>query len=273
MDQILDYALGLCTTGYWTMIASLATRETAARTFPLLKLPPELRAIVFEPLIQAGDLGILRVSKLINQEAVSLLSKVAVLRINSNRRINRQMTIALTAKITLYGDLTLAAPDYIQNLEICLDMVRRPGFPVNTKLIHYFMGNQIPRRSCKITILFGVLGPVPKPLEENTTYRVIANLTGFRSLTLKFEYYDDEIYKAAMLRRMNPLLITDDPALTRKALLMPYKELSNFLASSLGPAKLNDSLGEPYLSFKPRAFMPSFPRYLAPWVETPGAQL
>ena len=256
--------LGLWTAAYQTMMFPLASRGTATSSFPLLKLPPELRAIIFEPLIQAGDLSILRVSKLINQEASSLVKKVAILRINLNRRINRQMTIDLTAKITLYGHLTLTAPDYIQNLDICLDMLRRPGLPVNTKLIPYFSGNQIARRSCRITILFGILGPVPKPLEENTTYRVIASLTGFRSLTLKLVYYEDEKYEAAMLRRMNPLLITDDPDLTRKALLRDYKEVSKFLALNLGPAKLNNSLGEPYLSFEPRAFKPWLRH---PWFE------
>lgn len=258
MDQLLDYAMGPCTTGYYqTVLLPLITREKAKKPFPLLKLPPELRAMIFEPLIQAGDLSILRVSKLINQEAVSLLSKVAILRINNlNRRTNGQMTIALAAQITLYGDLTLMAPDYIQNLDICLDMVRRPGLPVNTKLVQYFSGNQIARRSCKITILFGILGAVPKPLGENTTYRVIASLTGFKSLTLKLEYYEDEEYEAAMLRRMNPLLITDEPNLTHKALLRDYKDVSEYLAFFLGHAKLNDIRGEPYLSFKPRAFRP-----------------
>ena len=261
---MLDLPLRLCATAYQTMVSPLATRESATRTFPLLKLPPELRAIVFEPLIQNGDLSILRVSKLINQETVSLLSKIAILRINLNRQANRQITITLTAKITLYGNLTLTAPDYIQNLDICLDMLRRPGFPVNTKLIQYFSGKQIARRSCKITILFGILGPVPKPLRENTTYRVIASLTGFKSLTLKLEYYEDEKYEAAMLRRMDPLLITDDPDLTHRALLRDYKEVSEFLSLNLGPANLNDGLGEPYLSFEPRAFKRRLPHPLAP---------
>ena len=255
---MLDLALDLCATSYQTMNAPLATRGTATRTFPLLELPPELRAIIFEPLIQAGDLSILRVSKFINQEAVSLLKKVAILRINKKRPGMHQTTIALTAKITEYGDLTWTAPDYIQNLDICFDIVRRSGFRVNKEFIRYFAGNQIARRSCKITILFGFLGPVPNPLEEDTTYRVIASLTGFRFLTLKFEYSE-----VPMLRIINTM-VTDDPDLIRKALSRDYKQVSGFLARDLGPAKLNDSLGEPYLSFKPRAFKPSLLDHLAP---------
>ena len=269
MDQLLDYAMSTCTTGYYeTVLLPLITREKAAKPFPLLKLPPELRALIFEPLIQAGDLSILRVSKLINQEAVSLLSKGAIFRINNLKKgTNDRMTIAVAAKITLSGELTLSAPDYIQNIDVCLDMVRRPGFPVNTKLLQYFSGNQVARRSCKITILFGVLGAVPKPVGENKTYQVISSLTGFSFLTLKLEYYEDKEYEAAMLRRMNPLLITDEPYLTHKALLRDYKDLSEYLAFFFGHAKLNDSRGEPYLSFKPRAFRPwsSHPR--RPWIE------
>ena len=256
MDRLLDYAMGTCTTGYYqTVLLSLITRKKAAKPFPLLKLPPELRAMIFEPLIQAGDLSILRVSKLINQESVSLLSKVAIFRINNLKRgTNGRMTVAVAAKITLSGELTLWAPDHIQNIDVCLDMVRRPTFPVNTKLLQYFSGNQVPRRSCKITILFGILGAVPKPVGANKTYQVISSLTGFSSLTLKLEYYEDKEYEATMLRRMNPLLITDEPYLTYEALLRDYEDISEYLAFFFGHAKLSDRRGEPYLSFKPRAF-------------------
>ena len=274
MDQLLDYALGRCPTGdYQTMTSPLVTRETATRTFPLLELPPELRAIVFELLIQAGDLSILRVSKLISQEAVSLLSKVGILRINLDKQIKRHMTIALTAKTTLYGELTLAAPDYIQNLDICLNLVPGPDIPVNTTLIQYFKGRRIARRSCKITILFGIQGPATNPLEENHPYRVISSLVSFKSLTLKLKYVEDERWEALILRRLDRGLITDDADLTYKALSRDYKRASEFLSFKLGPAKLNDRLGEPYLSFKPRGYKPPLHGRMPTWPEDPETQL
>ena len=249
---------------FQTMVSSPATRETATGTFPLLKLPPELRTMIFEPLIQAGDLSILRVSKLINQEAVSLLKKVAILRMNLNTRDVYETTMTLTAKMTPYGDLTYTAPDYIQNLDICLNHVRWTGPQVITRLLEYFSGNQIARRSCKITMFFPYCGPLLKLPHKSAVYRVIAGLTGFRFLTLKLVYYINEPYETAVLRHKNALPTTDDPNRKYKFLSQSYKQVSNFLATSLGPAKLKDSLGEPYLSFEPRAFKPSLPHPSAP---------
>ena len=247
-----------------TMISPLATRETATGTFPLLKLPPELRIMIFEPLIQAGDLSILRVSKLINQEAVSLLKKVAILRMNLNRMDVYETAMTLTAKMTPYGDLTYTAPDYIQNLDICLNHVRWTGPQVVTRLLEYFSGNQIARRSCKVTIFLAYCGPLLKLPHKSAVYRVIAGLTGFGFLTLKLVYYISGSYETAVLRHKNALPKTDDPHRKYKFLSQSYKQISNFLATYLGPAKLNDSLGEPYLSFEPRAFKPSLPHAPAP---------
>ena len=270
MNPKLDLPLSLCSTAYQTMVSSLAARKTATGTSPLLKLPLELRTIIFEPLIQAGDLSILRVSKLMNQEAVLLLKKVAILRLNISGSdiYQTETTIALTATITLYGDLTLTAPEYIQNLDICLNMNRRTGPGLNTILVKYFSGNQIARRSCKIRIFFGPTGPLREPLHKSAAYKAIASLTGFRFLTVKLVYFVNLCYEEAVLRSKNPLLETDDPDVLYKFMGMCYqqvhKRISNFLEIYLGPSKLNDSLEGPYLSFEPRAFKPGLPHPLAP---------
>ena len=262
MNPRPDLPLSLCSTFYQMMVSPLATRETATGTSPLLKLPPELRTIIFEPLIQAGDLSILRVSKLMNQEAVLLLNKVAILRldISGSAIYQTETTIAVTAKIDLCGRLTLTGPDYIQNLDICLTVDRHCGLGLNTKFVKYFSGNQIARRSCNIKIFFGLTGPFPHPIHRSTNYKVIASLSGYRFLTLKLVHFVNETYEAAVLRSKNPLLMTDDPDSPYKWMGMGYKQvhkqISNFLEAYLGPAKLNDSLEGPYLSFEPRAFKP-----------------
>ena len=55
--------------------------SSGATTFPLLRLPPELRQFIYEPLIVIGDLSVMRINKLVHNEAVNVLSKSAVLRL------------------------------------------------------------------------------------------------------------------------------------------------------------------------------------------------
>ena len=93
------------------------------------------------------------------------------------------------------------------------------------------------------------------PLEEEPAFRVIAGLTGFKSLTLKLEY---EIYT-----KLN------DPDLIHYSLLRDYKRVSDLLAISLGPYKLIDGPEEHGLSFRPGAFKPR----LSSLVQDLGAQL
>ena len=251
MDQIRDYALGPCTASYRTIIDPLPTRETATRTFPLLKLPPEVRAIVFEPLIQAGDLSILRVSKLIGQEAAFFVPKLGTFRIDQGSRGFSRATIAL-AEMTLLRDHTMMAPSHIQNLDIRLDPLGHTWSYIYSALIAYFSGNEIARRSCEITILIGLHGPGVQPPDECAIYRLIASLTGFKTLTLKFKSRKNEDREAEISKSNGCLPVTSGQAMLHKKILKSYKEISEFLARTLGPAKLNDSLDEPYLLFKPR---------------------
>lgn len=89
----------------------------------------ELRLMIYEHLIEAGDLGILRISKLVNQEAFPLLSEVAILRVNEPcPTMLSRVTLALTGSVTLCGLFTLTPPDYIQHLDLRLNMVHSQGF-------------------------------------------------------------------------------------------------------------------------------------------------
>ena len=224
------------------------------KPFPLLKLPPELRAMVYEPLIEAGDLSVVRVSKLVSQEAVPLLSKVARLRISLGHPNLSPVTLDLTASITLSGRLTLIAPDYIQHLEFHLNMPMIPLFPVDTKLIYCFSGNRIARKSCKITINLGTYRHIPRQLEENETYRVIAALTGFKLLTLKLENQRDAEQDPYMLGRYCRLPMRFENNVMHSVLLEGYEQILGFLTVTLGPAKFNKSVDGHSLEFWPRKY-------------------
>lgn len=202
--------------------------------------------MIYRPLIQAGDIDILCVSKLVSQEAVPLLSSVATLRVILGCPISGKVTLPLTAKITLSGLFTFAAPNYIQNLDLLIDLVPLAGVSINAGLIQCFGGSQIARRSCQITIILGVSGLLPPTLEERKSYKAMADLTGFKTLTLKLEINKDNSIGDPASRRLE-----STPLITQAILLFACDGLSLYLAQTLGPAKVNDSSNGRYLSFQP----------------------
>ena len=202
--------------------------------------------MIYRPLIQAGDISILCVSKLVSQEAVPLLSSVATLRVILGCPLSGKVTLPLTAKITLSGLFTFAAPSYIQNLDLLIDFVPHVGVSINAGLIQCFGGSQIARRSCQITIILGVSGLLPPTLEERKTCKAMADLTGFKTLTLKLEINNNYSIGDPALRRLDT-----NPLIMQALVLRPHDDFSLDLAKTLGPAKVNDSSKGRYLSFQP----------------------
>lgn len=168
-----------------TVVDSPPAKAAASTTFRLLDLPTELRAMIYESLIKAGDLSILRVSKDVSQEVAPLLSRVAIFRLAVGPIIGDDEHLSLNALITLTSTFTLTAPAYIQNLKIRVDLIPDRGDFVHRRHIWFFSGSQIARRSCNITIRYGVLGATYEPLEMFDMNQAIAALTGFKELTLK----------------------------------------------------------------------------------------
>ena len=231
----------------------------AHRPFPLLKLPSELRLLIYEPLIQAGDLGILRASKLVNQEAAPLLSKVGRLRATISRPSREsnsnssRMSIALAAKLNRFGSLILTAPDYIQHLEIRLDI--GPQFKANTNLISCFTGWSIFRKTCKITVMFGIVGLIIVDQGKMEPYHVIGGLIGFQVLTLGLEYHPNSSFERAWLATFRvPPPMAVQPHRGASLLARDFGDIDDVLKETLGPSDLDWSAIAYHMRFRPRAF-------------------
>lgn len=223
--------------------------------FHLLGLPPELRLMIYRPLIRIGDLSILEVSKLVSQEAVPLLSKHGVLRVNVGRRYQTLVKIDppfdLTAGVTLSGRPTLIALDYIQHVNFRIDMVNWVGPDVDLRFINYFEGNKITRESCVITISVNEFAEVPPLLDINKTYCVIAALTGFKVLMLKLECETHAEAKAAIQKKYGLEVVQMGEERTGRLLLRRYEKVMTFLQTTLGPADFPNNVYRDSLRFRP----------------------
>lgn len=216
-----------------------------------LDLPRELRLMIYQPLIEVGDLSILRVSKLVAREVISLLSKYAVFRVNVGRRYHPLIHLDLCAGITFSGNPTLTAPDYIQNVNFRIDMVNLVGPDFDLKFINYFGGDKIPRKSCIITISLNESAEVPSRLENDETYRAIANLTGFNVLVLKLECEGNGVAVAAILRRYGLGVVQMGEMSTGRLMVRSYAKILGFLQTTLGPAGYQKGIYQHALVFRP----------------------
>lgn len=228
----------------------LSTNEAS----PFLKLPSELRTMVYAPLIATGDLSVMTVSKLISQEAVSLLSKVACLRIKLGCPNLCPVTIDLSATITLSGSLTLIAPEYIQHVDFHLNMATLGGPPIDPKLISCFSGNRITRKSCSITITLAIHQIVPYQLGNDETYRAIAALTGFKYLVLKLEHERIADHDDSLLRLYGSARVNGFNAYLHQWLLSYYERFFAFLQTTLGPADFQREVKWHHLGFWPSEY-------------------
>lgn len=222
--------------------------------FPFLGLPPELREMIYKPLINAGDVSILRVSKLVSQEAVPLLSSIAYLRVNIGSHCIRPVTFNLTADIASSGHVTLTAPEHIQHVEFYINMADRTRLPLDPKLIHCFSGNMVTRKTCVITIVLGSYTPVPHKIKDDEIYRAISALTGFRDLFLILEHERDAIRHARILRRYGRPQSIEVTRMMHRFHLYDYETVVGFLTLTLGPAEFNKSIDGHFIGFMPRKY-------------------
>ena len=141
--------------------------------FPLLQLPRELRDGIYRHSITAGNLGILRISKTVNEEASQLLSKYAVLRVNAGF-VDR----------TNWSDLGPGAEVSIQRVEFRLNE-SPDALPYDYDVIARFANRQVVRESCIVTINYGKDGSAPYHIERSLLFLSLGALTGFKSVVVR----------------------------------------------------------------------------------------
>ena len=207
--------------------------------------------MIYKPLIEIGELGTLRVSKLVNQNAVPLLSKHAVLRAKVGRRYYTTANLDLTASILYPRYSTLAFPDTIQHVNLRIDMVDFGGPDIDLRLIKHFGGNEFTWESCDITINVNSNAKIASGLENFKIYRAIAALTGFKVLLLKFEYERDQKASDAIQERYRLAMVQMGKDCTYQQILDSYGKVQAFLKTKLGPAHCQKHIDRHFLKFWP----------------------
>lgn len=206
----------------------------------ILDLPRELRDIIYRKSIAVGNLVILRVNKLVSEEASQLLLKHAVLRVDLGF-VDRTNWVCL--------DRVPVAS--VQHVELQLNT--GPGaLPINEDVIAAFGGNQITRESCEVTLNYGKEGSAPYHVYRHRLYLQLAGLTVFKKLTVKIvvERYEYAEFRGLLSEEAFLRTFPYGTALLshhRKS----YEKVRRFLESSLGPAMFDDSVESHRLEFHP----------------------
>ena len=205
-----------------------------------LDLPRELRDMIYRHSITAGNLEILRTSKLVSEEAIQLLSKNAIFRVNLGFPDREPPT-----------NLALAPTTSAQHVEFRLD-TSSAALPFNLSFISLFAGTLTPRESCLVTLNYGKEGSATHHIERDALFVILEGLIGFKSLVIKIVI---ERYEASEFEG----LLTEEqfretfPYESRLLLhhRASYQKVREFLECSLGPAKFDDSVDSHCLEFHP----------------------
>ncbi|CAF9926330.1 MAG: hypothetical protein ALECFALPRED_003419 [Alectoria fallacina] len=238
--------------------------EFSGRTaFPLLQLPPELRLLIYEPLIAAGALSIMRTNKLIHEEVAKVLKKNAVLRMNFGYAgRTSSASFPLTGSIDLTGALVIHATSLIQHVEVHFKMDAADGrsrhFDVYNNLIKSFGGRDVVRKSCTIFLDLGLFDCVPyeRISTPQMVWQAITNLTGFKTLALKIRRERDFEFELLCLNQWGRLVPQTEDSYPHRSLLKDYGTIREVLEITLGPAVLDKSIQGHLLKFHPTDFEP-----------------
>lgn len=250
-------------TGVQETVREPPLEVSSPTNFPLLRLPLELRLLIYEPLIAAGDLNITRTNKLVHKEAENVLKKNAVLRMNfgyANR--TSSASLPLTGNLNLTGALKIHAIPTIQHVELHFNLAAVQGylryFDVYTNLIKSFGGRVVARQTCTIYIDIEVYDSIPDEgtFAREAAWQAITDLTGFKTLVVKIRRQRDYRFEEQCLRRLGHLLPQTGDSYPHKWLLDDYQTLCEILKITLGPAIQDKSLKGHHLKFHPSDFKP-----------------
>ncbi len=204
-----------------------------------LRLPRELRDIIYCDALSAGSLGILTVSKFIHQEASQLVSKHAVLRINLG-----------FASRTNWSQLGSGSVASVQHLDLHIN-ARSEQFSIG--VISSLNGGLIVRKSGIITLHYSgrtALGYIDS--WHNAYHRQLARLNGFESLTfvVAMERMPYAEWQHLMTEEEFHKTFDYDLKLTRRH-RETYENLRRYLERLLGPAVFDRSVEGHCLRFRP----------------------
>lgn len=231
--------------------------------FPLLRLPTELRLMIYKPLIADGDLKILRTSELVHKEAADVLRRNGILRMNLGYADwDRKFwaPFPLTEGPSLTGKLTLLASPDVQHLELHFNLWNNRflhwnnTFDYYANLVKAFGGRDIKRQSCRMFLHMGIWGWVPDEatFAQDPILQAITNLTGFKTFVFKISVE----WEHPSRRRFGELLPRTEDDYTHTTLLDDYKTVREVLEVTLAPAILDKSLYDHFLEFHPSDFKP-----------------
>ena len=128
-----------------SMSDSNAEDVTSSLGALLLRLPQEIRDMILSPLLASGHPQFLRVSKAMNAQGMSLISKHGIYRIN----------IGFGRRKTNCPQLIQSLADTVHNVHFCVDMRSYPsqhleGLP-EKRTLEMFTRKDLGRKSCSVT--------------------------------------------------------------------------------------------------------------------------
>ena len=230
--------------------------QTSKQNISFLQLPREVRDPIYHHSIVAGNLAILRLNKVVREEASQLLAKHAALRINlgfANRTNWSELRSASVTPLVQYVDLRIKGTS--------------DAIPFDITVISGLLGKQVVRESCIVTLNYGK-GEGPDDSIWKTLYRRLARLDGFKKVVFKIvmDRYELADFRAVMSEESFHEIFHYDTHLLGFH-EHSYMDLQQFMQPLLGPAVYDDSLEGHCLQFHPLEPFPEgfYPR--DPWLE------
>ena len=209
------------------------------KSFPVLRLPTELRLQIYEPLIAMGHLSILRASKKVHKEAASLLQKNAIMRVNLGRN-------------SVSPIVSLQSLPIIPEVEFRFGIGTRYypyGFlGPNNHIIELFGGRDVARARCTITMDFSP-ARFFHDLEHFSrleVWRLVADLCGFETLIVEMGRVARDSGERYVWQN------EEEGEYIRELYIEDSRKLCAVLEPGLGPAVVEARRERCVLSFSPR---------------------
>ena len=206
----------------------------------LFKFPLELRNMIYENILEEGDLTVLLASRKVHQELVAPIAKLKTFRVYFGSAWYRPISVPLGSKATMM----------VQNLTVAikqcgLENGRKPR-RWKTNLLEHFGGrSQFTRASCTIILDYGKNGWLTHRCVNGLLFDSLKTLTCFQTLTFKMIYEADTPRNEAAARAKG---------VTSWWHRNKFEIVQDALEPAFGPGEFHDQSGQLYLLFRPYDF-------------------